>query len=148
MSNLLDKLAFHHIGVACRPDHAERERATLALLGYAPEGSEFVDPGLGIRGMFLVGPPPARPRLELCLPLDEHSPITHWLNSGVKMYHLAFETPALLDDIGRLRDARAKLVVEPTPAVAFQQRRVAFLMLPNLLLVELIEAAATPASSR
>jgi glyoxalase/bleomycin resistance protein/dioxygenase superfamily protein len=134
-------LSFHHVGVACRPNDVDRERAALDLLGYKPESEEFVDPRLGIRGLFLTAPTGNLPRLELCIPSHERSPIIHWLDRGIKMYHLAFETRLLASELERLRSGRAKIVFPPTPAVAFDLRRVAFLMLPNMLLIEVIESA-------
>jgi len=51
---------------------------------------------------------------------------------------MAYLTPDLDAAIGDLRKRRAKLLRAPTPAVAFDGRLVAFLMLPNRLLCELI----------
>ena len=62
-----------------------------------------------------------------------------WLKSGVKMYHMAYEVAALDIAISNLGEGGAKLLVPPVPAVAFAGRRISFLMLPNMLLVELIE---------
>jgi methylmalonyl-CoA/ethylmalonyl-CoA epimerase len=59
--------------------------------------------------------------------------------TGVKLYHLGFIAADLPAEIERLRAQRAKLMFPPTPAVAFGNRRVAFVMLPNSLLVEIIE---------
>jgi methylmalonyl-CoA/ethylmalonyl-CoA epimerase len=127
-------LAFHHVGVACRNLDSETRR--LAALGYAPEGADFTDPVQGVTGRFLVG---GGPRLELLVPLVEGH-LSPWLKAGVKLYHLAYETPDFEGGIGRLRGSGAKVVVPPVPSVAFAGRRIAFLMLPNMLLTELIEA--------
>jgi methylmalonyl-CoA/ethylmalonyl-CoA epimerase len=125
---------FHHAGVACRDIGGEAAR--LAPLGYAPEGMPFVDPRQGVRGMFVVG---GGPRLELLEPLpDTPGMLAPWLERDVKLYHLAYETGELGAAIEHLRSAGAKLVAGPTPAVAFGGREIAFLMLPNRMLVELI----------
>jgi hypothetical protein len=42
--------------------------------------------------------------------------------------------------LSALQDSRALVVRPPVPAVAFGGRRVAFLMLPNMWMVELIDA--------
>ena len=128
-------LNFHHVGVACVDLEAETRR--LAALGYQTEGSDFTDAVQGVRGRFLIG---GGPRLELLAPLSAGGVLTPWLKSGVKLYHLAYETPGLDDELARLRNAGAKLVVPPVPATAFASRKIAFLMLPNLLLTELIES--------
>lgn len=128
-------LSFHHVGLACADIAAERDR--LAPLGYRPEGEPFVDARQGVRGCFVAG---QSPRLELIEPLPGHEAgvLAPWLRSATKLYHLAYETPDLTAAIAALRRSRAKLVVAPIPAVAFANRQIAFLMLPNRLLVELI----------
>ena len=129
-------LTFHHVGVACAD--IEVEAARLIPLGYAPEGAAFVDNRQGVRGIFLAG---QAPRLELLQPLDDGRPgvLTSFLARDTKLYHLAYLTADLDAAIESLRQERAKLVVPPVPAAAFDGRLIAFLMLPNLMLVELVE---------
>ena len=79
------------------------------------------------------------PRLELVAPHGDQSPVKSWLEQGVKLYHLAFLATDLIAEIERMQEQRAKLMFPPTPAVAFGGRQVAFVMLPNLFLVEIIE---------
>lgn len=136
-----NRLVFHHIGVACDFEAFSRgaERQNLEMLGYSPEGKEWVDPHLGMRGQFMVAYNEGAPRMELIAPHGDHSPVTPWLKQGVKLYHAAFLTTDLAAEIERLRAQRAKLMFPPTAAVAFDNRRVAFLMLANSLLIELIE---------
>jgi methylmalonyl-CoA/ethylmalonyl-CoA epimerase len=128
-------LAFHHVGVACENIAVETER--LAPMGYVVEGDRFDDPLQGVRGIFLGG---QTPRLELLEPLPGHESgvLQPWLRQGAKLYHLAYETAGLDASIQRLREQGAKLVVAPVPAVAFGGRPIAFVMLRNRLLVELI----------
>jgi methylmalonyl-CoA/ethylmalonyl-CoA epimerase len=124
---------FHHIGVACRDLNSETNR--FAALGYAPEGADFTDPIQGVSGRFLVG---GGPRLELLVPLSTEGCLAPWLKTGAKLYHLAYIAPDFDGEILRLRGRGAKTVVQPVPAVAFAGRRITFLMLPNMMLVELI----------
>lgn len=140
---MTDDLAFHHVGVACRDIDAEA--AHFATLGYTIEGSAFDDRVQGVRGLFMVG---QGPRMELLEPLRDAAPdgsstngvLSPWLSSGTKLYHLAYVAPDLRHAIDAMRRRRAKLVVAPVPAVAFAGREIAFVMLPNRLLVELISA--------
>jgi hypothetical protein len=126
-------LRFHHVGVAC--ESIQRESSHLATLGYVQEGGIFEDPVQGVRGLFLGG---QGPRLELLEALGSSGVLTPWLKAGVKLYHLAYEADGLESAIAVVRKQRAKLVVPPLPAVAFGGRKIAFLMLPTRLLVELI----------
>jgi hypothetical protein len=126
-------LLFHHVGVISAD--VELESRQLAALGYQAEGELFIDPVQGVRGLFLTG---QSPRLELLAPLSGDGLLAPWIKSKNKLYHLAYETPDLPKAIANLRQGRAKVVVEPVPAVAFGGRHIAFLILPNRLLVELI----------
>ena len=135
----INNLSFHHIGVACHAgEFAQgKERQNLDLLGYKPEGDEWLDERLGMRGQFLVAE--RAPRVELVAPHGDESPVLSWVKQGVKLYHLAFTTNDLSAEIERLSAQHAKMMFPPTPAVAFHNHRVAFLMLPNFLLIEVIE---------
>ena len=128
-----ERLQFHHVGVVSI--NIARETEQLAVLGYRPEGAEFVDPLQGVRGLFLGGQSPC---LELLSPLATQGVLEPWIKSNIKLYHLAYQTPDLSQAISELRRCGAKLVVDPVPAVAFSGRQIAFVMLPNMLLVELI----------
>lgn len=133
-------LAFHHVGLACVDIASEAVR--LAALGYVPEGAVFEDPVQGVRGLFMGT---QSPRLELLQPLPgrEQGVLAPWLSASIKLYHLAYETADLAAAIAQLRQARAKVVVPPVPAVAFGGRAIAFLLLPNRLLIELIAKEAS-----
>ncbi len=129
-------MRFHHLGIATTS--LARDVSAYALLGYRPEGQEFEDDRQGVRGLFLVDA--SGPRLELLEPLPGSQTLSPLLERGVKCYHHAYEVQALEPAIRELRTARARSVRAPLPAVAFQGRRIAFLMLPNGWMVELIES--------
>jgi methylmalonyl-CoA/ethylmalonyl-CoA epimerase len=129
-------LTFHHLGVACRD--LDAEAGTYESIGYVREGADFEDPRQGIRGRFITGP---GPRLELLVGLPGSSVLEPWLQKGVRYYHQAFLVADLRAELDRVLQQRGvKLVVEPVPAVAFDGREIAFVMLRNLTLVELIQA--------
>lgn len=130
----MTQLTFHHLGVACKD--LEADTRVLTAMSYRQEGDDFADSIQGIRGRFLVGP---GPRLELLVPLGESQVLAPWLKSGVKIYHQAFELEELEAGIADFARSKGKLVVRPVPAVAFGGRRICFVMMPNLMLVELIE---------
>jgi methylmalonyl-CoA/ethylmalonyl-CoA epimerase len=126
--------SFHHIGVACRD--LDREQEGLATLGYQPAGARFVDQTQGIAGVFLEG---SGPRLELLAPLPGRDVLDPWLH-GAKMYHLAYEVDDLDGALVAAGRVRARQVSRPVPAVAFEGRRICFVMLRTMFLLELIEA--------
>jgi methylmalonyl-CoA/ethylmalonyl-CoA epimerase len=127
-------LQFHHIGVACK--NLDREAERYSLLGYRIESEDFEDPVQGVRGRFLVG---GGPRIELLMGLVEPNVLTPWLNAGMKMYHLAYLSFSFDVDLKATLEQRGKIVAGPVSAVAFNGRQIAFVMMPNLMLVELIE---------
>jgi len=134
------KMTFHHVGVASRDLPADVE--AFRLLGYEPEGDEFVDHGQGIAGRFLVG---TGPRIEVLEALPGSIILDPWLDKGVKFYHQAFEVDALDDALATLRDVGARVVSPPAPAVAFGGRPIAFILLRNMVMVELIQRDSTDA---
>jgi methylmalonyl-CoA/ethylmalonyl-CoA epimerase len=131
-------LTFHHVGVACRD--IEREVPSYLHLGFEREGMVFEDPAQRIRGLFLTL---GSYRVELlqALVAGEPSPLDTYLRQRTKLYHEAF----LADDLelasAHLVDAGAIVSVPPVPAVAFDGRRITFLMQRNMNLIELIEGA-------
>ena len=128
-------MSFHHIGVACRDLATEAE--AFGKIGYEVEGEDFVDPRQGIRGRFLVGP---GPRLELLVGLPGSSVLKPWLDKGVKFYHQAFVVESLETSVQQLCDKGGRMVSGLVPAIAFGGRQIAFIMLRNLAMVELIQA--------
>jgi methylmalonyl-CoA/ethylmalonyl-CoA epimerase len=133
---MIDLMRFHHVGVACRD--LDGEAKVMLSLGYRAEGAAFTDPGQGIRGQFVRGP---GPRMELLEQTVGSRVLEPGLAKGVKAYHFGYEVAALEAEVERLKSAGAIVVTPPQPAVAFGGRRISFLMLKNMLLVELIEAA-------
>jgi len=125
---------FHHIGVACRSFLSEQPR--FEALGYRQEGIDAFDPVQNVQVRFLIG---GGPRVELVCGDGPSGPLAPWLKSGAKMYHLAYLVDRMSEAVAFLSGQGAKLIVPPVPAAAFAGRKIAFVMLPNLLLVELIE---------
>ena len=131
---------FHHVGVAC--NDIAKEAVHFASLGYAAEGEPFEDAVQGVRGRFMAG---QTPRIELLEPMSDASSgvLAPWLANGTKLYHLGYLVAHLEAAIEQMRVQRGKLVVAPVPAIAFGGRLIAFVMLPNRLLIELIASAQT-----
>lgn len=127
-------MSFHHIGVACHDLATESE--AFGMLGYEPESEDFMDSRQGIRGRFLAGP---GPRLELLVGLPGSSVLDPWLNKGIKFYHQGFVVESLEAGLRALREKGGRMVSAPVPAVAFGGRDIAFVMLRNLAMVELIQ---------
>ncbi len=76
--------------------------------------------------------------MELLVPATEEGVLNPWLKSGTKLYHLAYVTADIQLSYQRLVQSGAKVVVQPVPAVAFGGRLICFVMMPNMLMVELV----------
>lgn len=128
-------LNLHHIGYAVRD--WQKELTHLSALGYTAETPPFQDPQLGIEGIFAIMNNGVR--IELVQNLPGRTTLDPFLRNGIKCYHFAYEVKNLEQTTQYFLRQGAKLTLGPTPAVAFANRRIAFVMLRNLQLVEFIE---------
>jgi methylmalonyl-CoA/ethylmalonyl-CoA epimerase len=132
-------LAFHHVGLLTdRPDTAARR---LAKAGYQP-GPVVFDPLQQVTLQLCQGPSGSA-TVELVTPLPENAALGKLLRKRADyMYHVCFTTPGFetaLEILADGDDDRIALVSPPTPAVLFNNARVAFYLVPGLGLVELLE---------
>ena len=126
--------SFHHIGYATRS--LVREREFFKQIGYVQPDVDFSDPEQGVLGCFLEGP---GPRLELLENLPGSGTLTPWLNTGIRMYHLAYQVEDLDKAIVWARSQRGRMTVAPVPAVAFEGRRICFFAFREGPMLEFIE---------
>jgi methylmalonyl-CoA/ethylmalonyl-CoA epimerase len=129
----MSELTFHHIGVACTS--VADEIPIWRQLGYELECDPFVDEAQGIRAVFMTG---GGPRMELIEGLDGATTLTPWLKRRVKMYHMGYFTSDLDRSMAAFSAEGATITREPVQSVYFG-KRITFLMLANLALIELIE---------
>lgn len=128
-------LAFHHIGVAVR--QIEKELPFYTLMGYEAEGACFEDPEQGVRGLFLTARD--QPRLELLENLPGSHTLDVQLKNNQKMYHMAYLVRNIEKAATVLSKNRAK-IVSPMKESVYFGKRICFMMLPDMMMVELIEA--------
>src|SRR6185369_8631109 len=120
---------FHHVG--------------MAVARIKPVGKEmpkvFDDPIQGVSVAFFEN---AGCCIELIAPLRENSPISASLKKGQKLVHLCFEVGSMDAAIKAAATSGFRCVAKPVPAVAFQQRRIAWVFSTEYGLVELLERNA------
>ncbi len=127
-------LPLHHIGVACKS--IEKEYLFFSQLGYAKSSTVFIEAAQGVKGIFISAK--GQPRLELLENIEGSGRLDTWLKKGVKFYHFAYVAVDIENELENLlRVKHAKLTVPLTTAVFFN--RICFVMLPNMLLIELVE---------
>jgi catechol 2,3-dioxygenase-like lactoylglutathione lyase family enzyme len=126
----------HHIGVLVSDLTAGR-RLIETFLGGRALGPPVDDPLQQATVQFFDS---GGARLELIVPLGPDSHLHNVLaRQGESLVHLCYETPDLDGAVSRMRGQGA-LLISRRPAVAFGGREVAFLFLPNRMIVELLQA--------
>ena len=80
-------------------------------------------------------------KIELIEPLDgsKKSPVDNIIEKNMSYYHLCFRTGCIEDEISQLVEKGAIVVTEPIPSLAFSNRKIAFLYVEHLGLIELVE---------
>ncbi len=130
----LGEISFHHIGVATRG--IEKELPLYTLMGYKKESIFFEDQTQGIRGLFLIAK--NQPRLELLENLVGSHTLDEPLKRGQKLYHTAYYVQHIEKAVKVFSHSRAK-IISPLKQSVYFGKRICFLMLPNMSLIELIE---------
>ena len=134
MKRAFGEWTFHHIGVATKS--IEKELPVYTLMGYEKLGEVFEDPAQGIRGLFLTA------KDQPCLELLENLPDSHTLDkpleNGQKFYHTAYYVGDIEAAMEVFRKNRAK-VISPLKESVYFGKRICFMMLPNMQLIELLE---------
>ncbi len=134
----MESFAFHHVGVAVR-DMQEAIPAYKNLFGYELISGPFDDPIQNVSVCFLSRGA-GDMTIELVAPLGPNSPVDLVLKKGNGTYHICYEVENIQRAIEHLRERNAFLLSGPVPAVAFDQREIAWLLTDVNLLVELVQA--------
>lgn len=115
----------HHVGLVV-PSIAAIDR----------ELTSYDDPIQKVRVAFvsLNGAP-----VELIEPLDESSPVTASLKKAQKLVHFCYEVTDIEQAVAYARQHGFVQIAKPVPAVAFDQRRIAWLFHRTFGLFELVE---------
>lgn len=139
---MTDGLPLHHVGFVVA-DIEDSMAGLTRSLGGTWDGQVFHDPHQRVRVAFLTGQPGSA-QIELVTPAGPGSPVARFLEErGGGLHHVCYETRDLDSALAAMRSRGALIVRRPTPAVAFQARRIAWVLTPEKLLVELLEAALT-----
>jgi methylmalonyl-CoA/ethylmalonyl-CoA epimerase len=119
---------FHHVGLVV-PD----------IEGASPGIEQFHDPIQRVHVAFLDLHGVV---VELIQPAGASSPVAANLKKGQKLVHLCYEVPDLEGALRYCEERDCRLLSDPTPAVAFDRRRIAWVFHPTYGLIELLESEA------
>ncbi|OXB00998.1 lactoylglutathione lyase [Flavobacterium plurextorum] len=126
----------HHYGIATKS--IEKSIKSFLSLGYSPSSEIIFDPLQGVNLLFLKNENDHL--IELVEPGQEDNPVSKILSkSGTSIYHICYEIDDINSKIEELKKKRFISIIPPTPAIAFNGRKICFLYNPTLGLIELLE---------
>lgn len=141
----LRPLALHHVGFVVAAIVPAME-GFLSSLNATWNQQIFEDPLQKVKVAFL-STRPGEPQIELVEPVGDKSPVGRFLHEkGGGLHHVCYETNSLEAELQAFRLRRAILARPPMPAVAFDGRRIAWVLTREHLLVELLETVADGAA--
>ena len=134
-------LNLHHVGFVVA-DIAAAVPGFIRSLGASWDEKIYEDPNQSVKVTFLTTRA-GDAQIELVEPLGEHSPVLRFLNDkGGGMHHVCYEVADLEQQMAKMRAQGSVIARRPKPAVAFQGRRIAWMLTPEKLLIELLEQPA------
>jgi methylmalonyl-CoA/ethylmalonyl-CoA epimerase len=102
----------------------------------------FEDPLQKVKVAFM-STRPGDAMIELVEPAGEGSPVLRFLNErGGGLHHLCYEVADLEKSLAESRERGLMIVSRPKPAVAFEGRRIAWVLTKEKMLVEFLETSA------
>jgi methylmalonyl-CoA/ethylmalonyl-CoA epimerase len=130
-------LHLHHVGFVV----ANIERSAegfMNSLGMHWDGTIYEDPIQKVKVTFLATEPTCA-QIELIEPAADDSPVNRFLAKGGGQHHLCYEVGDIEGALAVLKSRKASIVQQPCPAIAFDGRRIAWLITREKLVVELLE---------
>jgi methylmalonyl-CoA/ethylmalonyl-CoA epimerase len=141
VDNLRDRdsaQTLHHLGFIVA-DIAAGMEGFVRSLAATWDGRVFEDPYQKVKVAFLstrLGDP----QIELVEPATDDSPVRRFLTErGGGLHHVCYEVGDLEEQMAEMKARRCVIVRRPKPAVAFDGRRIAWMITPEKLLIELLE---------
>jgi methylmalonyl-CoA/ethylmalonyl-CoA epimerase len=117
----------------------------LSVTPYMQQGEIIYDGVQDARITFLSLLIDGVPRLELVEPQSPTSRVFNAARHGGGLHHICFQVDSLVAFSSWCREVRVTLILAPTEAPAFGSgRRIAFVSIPGLGLVEFVETAEAP----
>jgi methylmalonyl-CoA/ethylmalonyl-CoA epimerase len=132
-------LRLHHFGFVV--NNIDQTVASFARsVNGSWNGAIFHDPVQKVKVTFLLMPG-TDVQMELVEPAEEKSPVRAFLEKGGGLHHLCYEVEDCEQAIMAMRKLGSMIVKRPKPAVAFQGRKIAWVLTSEKLLIELLEGS-------
>ena len=126
-------MIFHHIGFLT--SNIKSSLNEFKMLSYKKEKELFVDNVFNVKIQFITL---NKNIIELIEPNKSNIGLMKMLKNKSYAYHFAYKVENIDKEIIKLKK-KFKLVVKPTPAIAFMNKKVCFLKMKNGFIIELIE---------
>jgi len=128
----------HHLGFVVASISKVAEEFAVSM-GLRWDGKVIHDPLQRVRVSFFRPVDTRNPVFELVEPASAVSPVSNFLKKGGGLHHVCYEIDDLESGLREARGTGLAIVAAPTPAVAFDGRRIAWVCSRNRLLMELLE---------
>jgi methylmalonyl-CoA/ethylmalonyl-CoA epimerase len=128
----------HHVGFVVSSILDEIE-SFASSVGASWDGRIFRDPIQKVGVAFLKTSRPTDALIELVEPAGDRSPVLKFLKNGGGLHHLCYEVEDLDLHLELIHPKGAVVVRRPLPAVAFENRRIAWVLTKQKLLMEFLE---------
>lgn len=126
-------MKFHHIGFLT--ENIDNTFNEFQVLNYKKEKKLFVDKIFNVKIQFIKSQTSI---IELIKPNKSNIGLNNMLRNKNYAYHFAYKVKNIDNTVFKL-EKKFKLIMKPTTAVAFNNKRVSFLKIKNGFIIELIE---------
>lgn len=137
MNAVSDAPSLHHVGYVVADIAASIENFARSV-GATWDGAISEDPNQRVKVAFLTGRVQDA-QIELVEPVGAGSPVREFLQKGGGLHHVCYEVGDLEAELSSFRNRGALIAKRPKPAIAFEGRRIAWVLTAEKLLVELLE---------
>jgi methylmalonyl-CoA/ethylmalonyl-CoA epimerase len=94
-----------------------------------------------VKVVFLLPERPDEPCIELVEPVGEKSPVLRFLEQGGGLHHVCYEVADITRQLAHMLTVGATVIRRPRPALAFDNRQIAWVVTAEKLLIEYLEMA-------
>lgn len=130
-------MKLHHIGLLVKDIQSEAAHFCKAC-GYEI-CSDIIEDKIQTAKVQFLKLPKDESYLELICPNSENSKLANALKKSVRLHHQCFETCDIEKDLAHFRENGFMIICQPTPAAAFNEKKIAWVMDANKNLFELLE---------
>ena len=127
----------HHVGFIVQSIESSMPGFLKSMNGTWDE-KIFHDPIQQVKVAFF-STPGTDVQIELVEPSGDRDPVSAFLAKGGGIHHVCYEVEDCDAAIARMRQHKALVVKRPRPAVAFDGRRIAWMLTAEKLLIEFVE---------